>query len=362
MQNQLTYFGILKAPTSWAKVSRQLLYSLCKTDTDINIFERKGFLYNPEFEIDNCITDKITDNFRNDTVWTFEHPLAYHYLKGKKKIGILTYESTIVPHHWIENANKYLDLALVSSSFCRDIFIHAGMDKSKIEILNYGYDPAIFNPHGIKLDTSIYSNKKFKFINVVSPHKRKGLEQLFKAYSSAFSNKDDVSLLIKVNYTPKKKSMPFEYRDLKKMFDTFSKKPLNPEVVLITGYFTENKLASLYRGCNALVSATRGEGFGLVPLEAMACGLPVIVTGWSGHMDYITKDNALIVDYKLRKAKEIQYDCESPDSLIAEPSIESLASKMITVVKTPDNIPKTPPPLRLTWDNLTQYFLKLIKQ
>ena len=46
------------------------------------------------------------------------------------------------------------------------------------------------------------------------------------------------------------------------------------------------ELAGLYAACDCLVHPYRGEGFGLPIAEAMACGLPAIVTGYGAAMDF----------------------------------------------------------------------------
>src|SRR6185295_2786220 len=51
-------------------------------------------------------------------------------------------------------------------------------------------------------------------------------------------------------------------------------------------YSEEGDLARLYHEAHCFVLPTRGEGFGMPILEAMATGLPVIVTGYSGHLDF----------------------------------------------------------------------------
>ena len=51
----------------------------------------------------------------------------------------------------------------------------------------------------------------------------------------------------------------------------------------------------LYRSCDVLVHPYRGEGFGLPIAEAMASGLPVIVTGYGACLDFCDEDNALLV-------------------------------------------------------------------
>lgn len=64
---------------------------------------------------------------------------------------------------------------------------------------------------------------------------------------------------------------------------------LTPKIHLLHGDMLDVEVASLYKHpqVKALVSLTRGEGYGLPILEAAASGLPVIATGWSGHLDFL---------------------------------------------------------------------------
>ena len=64
---------------------------------------------------------------------------------------------------------------------------------------------------------------------------------------------------------------------------------------------TNREMVSLYRNesVKCLVSLTRGEGYGLPILEAAAAGLPTIVTGWSGHIDFLRNGKFISVDYNL---------------------------------------------------------------
>lgn len=359
---QITHYGTLRSPTSWAKVCRELLHALSKMEIDLNIFEHKGPGYTDDFALHDSLLPFVSNQFRNDVVFTFEHPSTYATLEGKFKVGILSYETTVVPPQWVESANNHLDLVLVSSSFCRDIFVQCGMDDTKIEILHYGYDPDIYTPQGDKKDLSALTQKEFKFLTVASPHKRKGLETLLNAYRNAFTKEDDVTLIVKINYTPQKKGAPFEYRNVQGMFEDFKKDPTAPEAILIDTYFQEQEIAALYRSADCLVSATRGEGFGMVFLEALACGLPVMVTGWSGHMDFLNHKNATLIDYRLRTAGEIQYDCDSKEAKIAEPNVHDFSKKLFMAMKSPRNIRFAPVDQEYQWDHLAQYFVEIISK
>ena len=67
---------------------------------------------------------------------------------------------------------------------------------------------------------------------------------------------------------------------------------------------TELEMAELYRHADCFVLPSHGEGWGMPILEAMACGLPVIATGWSSQMDFFDDD----VGYCIRVKELVEAD------------------------------------------------------
>ncbi|HVC84284.1 MAG TPA: glycosyltransferase [Solirubrobacteraceae bacterium] len=74
----------------------------------------------------------------------------------------------------------------------------------------------------------------------------------------------------------------------------------HPHVHLMEGHLSPVQTHALIATADCFVSLHRAEGLGLVPAEAMALGKPVIATGYSGNLDYMTRENAYLVDYALR--------------------------------------------------------------
>lgn len=77
-------------------------------------------------------------------------------------------------------------------------------------------------------------------------------------------------------------------------------------------------------------------------------------------MDFLNHQNATLIDYRLRTAGEIQYDCDSKDAKIAEPNVHDFSKKLFLAMKSPKNIKYSPAEERFQWTNLADYFLQTI--
>jgi glycosyltransferase involved in cell wall biosynthesis len=83
-----------------------------------------------------------------------------------------------------------------------------------------------------------------------------------------------------------------------------------PKVHLLHGDMNDDEVAALYKHhqIKALVALTRGEGFGLPILEAATSALPVIATGWSGHLDFLKQGKFINVYYQLGEVHPSRVD------------------------------------------------------
>jgi glycosyltransferase involved in cell wall biosynthesis len=122
---------------------------------------------------------------------------------------------------------------------------------------------------------------------------RKNTHNTIKWILEEFADDPDVGILIKTNLG---RNSVFDgyhtHNTLQEIHKQVSSKMKNkklPEIHFIHGDMLDEQVATLYKHPNvkALVTATRGEGFGLPILEAAACDLPVIATGWSAHKEFL---------------------------------------------------------------------------
>ena len=107
------------------------------------------------------------------------------------------------------------------------------------------------------------------------------------------------------------------------------------DVILVAAALTDDEMTSLTGACDAFISLSRAEGFGLGPAEAMSLGKPVIVTNWSGPVDYLTPHNSLPIPYELRPMDVPDSFWYSSGLEWAEPDLDIAASGMRSLVDQP---------------------------
>lgn len=199
---------------------------------------------------------------------------------GKYKIGFTMLETDQIPPDWVEQANR-MDEIWVPSNFNVETFMRSGV-KRPIHVMPLGVDIDYFHPQ----ITGFPVKNHFTFLSIFEWGERKAPEVLLRAFNDEFKASENVMLLCKVLNNDSDLSIEREVKNLK----------LNPKGGKIVFSVNENiptyQLGSLYRSANCFVTSSRGEGWGMPILEAMACGLPVIATNWSAHTCFMNENNA----------------------------------------------------------------------
>ncbi|HET7041487.1 MAG TPA: glycosyltransferase family 4 protein, partial [Gemmatimonadales bacterium] len=241
-------------------------------------------------------------------------------MDGRTNLLYFAWEESQVPGAWVDGFNRHLDGLCVLSRFVKKALMDSGVSVP-ITVGGCGIDQ-VMRPEREAYEGPL--GKGFRFLHVSSTFPRKGIDALLKAYLSEFSASDDVTLIIKTFPNPHN-TTPAQVAEARA-------RPGCPEIVLINEDLTPGQLVDLYRRCHALVVPTRGEGFGLPFAEAMYFGLPVICTGFGGHLDFCTPETARLVDYAFARA---QSHMGQYGSVWADPDVGDLARAMREVMTRP---------------------------
>lgn len=320
----LYYRGILDKDHSWGVVATELCLAL----------ERRGFnlkmsdpIHKANWDpnrLDPRLESKMSENTESDLVLSYCVPPNLKGLPQGNIAQIYNYEYSVIPQGWSTLINNSVKLFLPSSVFARDVFVKNGVNPVITEVLHHGIDLQKYNPQIAPLN---FNSNKFTFLCVSSPHYRKGLDLLLRAFGEEFATIEEVELIIKTQI-PKK--LAAHEIDIRKLLDEARKKVALPRVRIITDYMPN--LAPLYRAAHAYVSTTHSECFGLTELEAVCCGLPVIAPNYGGYLDFLNQDNSFLVNWKpMYATREMQYWHYNPRSVCADPDIQHLRQQMRAV-------------------------------
>jgi glycosyltransferase involved in cell wall biosynthesis len=193
-----------------------------------------------------------------------------------------------VPKAWLPHLAQ-VDEIWVPSTQVRAGYVRSGVDPSRVQVIPNGVDTTCFTPEGPAYPLPFTKGCTFLFLGGTIG--RKGIDVLLKAWRRAFTAQDDVALVIKGNPAGAVYSgaeIDAEVRALQ------ADAALAP-VLHLPLDLTEAQVAALYRACQAFVLPYRGEGFGMPIAEAMACGLPVLVTGAGASQDFCDASNAVLL-------------------------------------------------------------------
>ena len=250
----------------------------------------------------------------------------------------------------------------VPSSWSADVFAASGVQKSKIKVVPEAVDVERFDADVVKslpkfdleahatqvLGPPIANGESKKFLSVFKWEARKAPEILLSAYLDEFTSTDDVALFLRCDlYHEIDGSGTNLVADRVKQFareavtrgnakwvnknkDIFQNAPR----VFVLPWVSEQLMPSLYHAFDAFVLPSRGEGWGRPHVEAMAVGVPIIATNWSGPTAFMSFENSypLAIENEL---VSLPSDSHWVSHKWADPDVKHLQELMRTVYSNP---------------------------
>ena len=333
----LLFQGPVFTRSGYGDHSRDLLHSLYKMDKyDIKIVPKRwgntpqNNIPQNEFGswmLQNLATrlDRQPDIFIQVSVANEFEPI------GKFNVGVTAgVETTVIPKDFIDGANK-MDLVIVPSNFTKQIFektqyqelhretkqvVNEFRVNKPVEVLFEGVDTTVF---GQESDLDILEGVETDFNFLFVGHWLKG---------KLGEDRKDVGMLIRTfstifNYLPKDKRPGLILKTSQAGFSITDRETIKakindvlkgikepPTIYLLHGDLTQEEMNSLYQHpkVKAMLSFTKGEGYGRPLAEFASTGKPVVVSGWSGQVDFLPQENSVLLQGSLREVDDSAAD------------------------------------------------------
>lgn len=205
-------------------------------------------------------------NWRDDTAdveINFIQPDKWHWSGVDYRIGYLPWESTELHEGWLDEMNE-VDEVWTPSPLIAEWFVDAGVTRP-VKIYEHGVEP-LWSPVKRRTDD------RFHVLHHGAEALRKGGNETIRAFMSTLWE-EDATLVMKMAL------QDFAVHDTKHIKINKVKLPID-------------ELVALYHESHLFCYPSWGEGFGLTPLQAMATGMPVLITGaWAPYARFLGEQN-----------------------------------------------------------------------
>jgi glycosyltransferase involved in cell wall biosynthesis len=317
---------VIRAPllsiSGYGVHSRQI-FKWLESRKDINIISQIVQWGNTSWMINTDLEDGIVQRIMNTSVelsqkadisFQVQLPDEWDHNLAKINIGIsAVVETDKCNEGWISAINK-MDAVIVPSNHIRQTCLNSGNVTTKIFVIGEWFYDNILLENDEPLDLNL--NTSFNFLSVATftgndpSTDRKNLFNTIKWFCESFANDKDVGLVLKTNFGRGTHIDRAITKNTLRSILGEVRKGKFPKVHLVHGNLTSDEVISLYRreDIKCLISLTRGEGFGLPLLEASACGLPIIATNWSAHLDFLNLGKFIPIHYRLIEISDQRID------------------------------------------------------
>jgi len=198
---------------------------------------------------------------------------------GKKTAYVTMNESTRLNPLSVHLLNQAA-VVIVPSEFCAVTFSASGVT-APIRVVPLGFDPKIYRWRPMPDGGGVVFGTAG---SVAGGESRKGLGEVVTAFRKAFPLDKGLKVRLKIKCHPDRETDVWTDDD---------------RIELTAEHLSDTALAEWYASLTCFVSVSKGEGFGLMPLQAMACGRPVISPKFGGVSEYFKEDRGYVMPHTL---------------------------------------------------------------
>ncbi len=237
--------------------------------------------------------------------------------RHKRVFAMVTPNSTEIGAGVLKKVEAFATNVITPSVWAQETLHALGM-KHGVTVVPHGLDPAFGRTENDRTPETT-------FLHVSSTDlARKGTAELIRAWSLSQVWMDGASLLLSV---PAHAVQPLQFM----IYDLGLQ-----ESVKLTGRldFDPYSMSALYTQMHFVVQPSRGEGFGMVPLEALACGTPVVATTCTGHSQWCSTSRGI----EIVPTGVLEPIDDLPGALAPALDIEALAASLRDAMKYRDSL------------------------
>lgn len=214
-------------------------------------------------------------------------------IRAKKHIFYTVWSHDNYPEKWAEHLNLY-DEVWTPSTVNANAITKTKKCSKKITVIPHGYESSIF------YDDQKRNKDVFKIGMCNSICNFKGANVALESFMESFEYGDSVELWLQSTRSVRNQHGDRHGQYYKEYIDILNK---YPDKQLKTFYYQKDcnitEMAQFYNSCDLILSPHRGDGFGMIGLESLACGTPIIVSDYHGPKDYISDDYPLWLSGKM---------------------------------------------------------------
>lgn len=258
---QISFSGSAEDLKLLSEDSKDIVGYSNATSNIFDVFSRAGF-------------DCRIKNSKSPVAIGMGYPIDYKFIGDQYRIGYTAWESTKLHPEWYHIMNK-CDEVWATSSWTARVFSR-----------QLGRDDIHVYPHGINHDWTPKEREigdVFRFLHVGEPQIRKNGQLVVDAFVELFGNNPNYQLVMKCSGINTTRVYGPDGSILGGPDGRYS------NIKILTESLTHKQMIDLYHLCHVMLYPSAGEGFGFIPLQALATGMPTISTWqWAEYKDFIT--------------------------------------------------------------------------
>ena len=329
VRNGVDVIGLFNAEDGIGQSGRLLVDSLrsCNTPVSTVTFNKTESRQSNKYLSDDVGRYKtIISAVNAELVEPVQRKFGSEFFKDTYMIGQWFWELEAAPA-WYKDAYEFVDELWAPTQFIKEMLQRDAPRDVVVTYMPLSLQTPKVDRTLSKKDFGIDNRFLFLFLfDFRSVMKRKNPLGLVAAFRRAFQPNEGPVLVIKCVNGEKRPSEFSELLSAVKGMD---------DIVIINEYFEAETSAALMNFCDCYVSLHRSEGLGLTIAEAMLFGKPVIATGYSGNLDFMTPETSYMVPWKRVKVGK-GAEAYSSRATWAEPNIDVAAEMMRSVYENPE--------------------------